>query len=67
MPTPASRWMPISSAASACLPECMARLRRPSFLLFILALAAWSLIMVVIADGTGGQEEREAESGNLAA
>jgi hypothetical protein len=36
------------------------------FLLFILALAAWSLIMVVIAGGTG-QDGGAAESGNLAA
>jgi hypothetical protein len=36
------------------------------FLLFILALAAWSLIMVVIAGGAGA-DEAAAESGNLAA
>lgn len=37
------------------------------FLLFILALAAWSLIMVVIAGGEGEADEGAPESGNLAA
>lgn len=37
------------------------------FLLFILALGAWSLIMVVIAGGEAQDASGEAESGNLAA